>query len=206
MKFKVVWCFIFLLVALPGRAQIVDGADARPVAADQLLAVQPFVLKQSYTFDWSAEERDIRSGTLIVIKVDPKLVQPRNTPEPILYAGDRTVQRLNRGAGTGVVIGIIPGAVDLSTTPIWFGAPGLPESVTDETIRKERALAERARIQPFSAAAVARARLQPVTADDLADLLRARVAELVIEYVPEERDLAESWRLPGISAPRKERR
>jgi hypothetical protein len=176
------------------------------MAVDELLAVQPFVLEQGYKFDWSAEVPDVRAGTLVVLKVDPDLVQPRNAPEPILYAGDRTVQRLNRGAGTGVVIGIIPGDVDLATAPIWFGAPGLPESVTDETIQKERVLAERAQIQPFAAATVERASVERVAASDLAELLRTRVAELVLEYVPEERDLVDSWRLPVVSAPQKERR
>ena len=173
------------------------------MAVDEILAVQPFVLEQGYEFDWSAQESDVRTGTLVVLKADPDLVRPRNAAQPILYAGDRTVQRLNRGAETGVVIGIIPGDVNLATAPIWFGAPGLPESVTEQTIREQRIMAERQEIQPFAADTIENARVEPVRADDLPDLLRTHAAELVLEYAPEERDLVESWRLPVVSTPQR---
>lgn len=206
MKLKVILTFIALVAAVSARAQETSGADSWPVAVDEIIVAQPFVLEKSYRFDWSAERQDVREGTLVVLKADPELVMPRNALEPVLYAGNKTVQRLNHGAGTGILIGIIPGNVDLATTPIWFGAPGLPESVTDETIRKERALAERSEIRPFAEIAVERASRERVAASDLADLLRTRVADLVIEYVPEERSLAATWRLPVVSAPQKERR
>ena len=205
MTLKLAVTCLLILVALSGRAEEPRGAARWPVAVDDLLAFQRFELQRSFEFGWSAEGRTVSSGTLVVIKVDPDLVVPRNAPEPVLYAGDTTVQRLNRGTRSGVVIGIIPGEIDLTTTPLWFGAPGLPETVTAETIRNERALAERAKIQPFAPEMIERSKAESLAADDLAELLRTHVADLVLKYAPEEKDLAESWRLPVVSTPLKDR-
>ncbi|WP_026619777.1 hypothetical protein M728_004284 (plasmid) [Ensifer sp. WSM1721] len=206
MKLRFVLTWLLIVVALTARAQEPREVADWPIRVEELLAVHRFELQEGFEFDWSAEARTVRSGTLVVIKVDPDIVVPRNAPEPILYAGDRTVQRLNRGSGSGVIVGLIPGDIDLSAAPLWFGAPGLPESVTAETIRNERRLAERAEIRPFAREAVERVRAEPLVANDLAELLRTHVADLVLQYAPQERALAESWRLPVVSAPQKDRR
>ncbi len=44
------------------------------------------------------------------------------------------------------------------------------------------------------------------TAADLAALLRDQVAPLVLDYSPQEKDLAETWRLPVAKASPKQQR
>ena len=177
------------------------GAPPSPKPIKDILYAQPFTLAKGYRNDWSKERALVSSGVLVVLEVDPVLVAPRDAPEPVLYAGSTPVQRLNHGDRSGRVIGIVPGAADLAGSPIWFGAPGLPERVTAETTRTERARAEESGIRPFTAEKLRSVTRQPAAAADLAVLLRDHVAPLVIEYSPQEKDLADVWRLPTAKAP-----
>ncbi|MEW4527439.1 hypothetical protein [Maioricimonas sp. JC845] len=200
--------YLSLAVLVPAVAAAQDEVPKiprTPAAVTEVVHVQPFRLAQGYRNDWSQKKEVISSGSLVVLKVDPALVYPRNAAEPVLYAGDRTVQRLNHGHQSGHVIGIVPGEMDLAGTLIWFGQPGLPERVTERTIRAERAMAEEAKLQPVSAEAVKRVQQEPVEAAHLSDLLRDHVAELVLKYSPEEKSLVETWRLPVAGRQPKQR-
>ena len=188
------------LLAVPACAAAIPPTPAR---VRNILVVQPFTLGRPYAYDWSAEKLTVQSGLLVVLEVDPALVIARDTPEPVLYAGDIPVQRLNHGSESGRVIGIIPGNVDLAATPIWFGAPGLPGRITAAIARSERAKAERAEVRPFSAQKIAAVTRPAVTAPDLTALLRDVAAALVDQYSPQERYLADQWRLPVARATRK---
>jgi hypothetical protein len=126
---------------------------------------------------------------------------PRDSLEPVLYAGNVAVHRLNHGHLSGRVIGIIPDNIDLATAPIWFGSPELPGRVTRAMIEAERAAAERAGVRPFPQARISGVLRPAVAEKDLATLLRTVGAELVYEFSPQEKDLAESWRLPVAKAP-----
>lgn len=179
--------------------QVASGQPREPGTPSpvrEVLLAQPFTLAEGYRSTWSKDHSMVKSGTLVVLRVDPELVRPRNAAEPVLYAGNRTVERLNHGHESGHVIGIIPGDVDLTRDPIWFGSPDLPERATAETIRSERATADEAKIEPFSARNVERVTRAPVQAANLAALLRDYAANLVLEYSPQERALARKWRLP----------
>jgi hypothetical protein len=167
-----------------------------PAAVLDILEIHPFRLGTGYDYAWLESRPFVSDGLLVVLKVDPSLVVPRNTGEPVLYAGDRTVQRLNQGNGSGYVIGIIPGEIDLTAEPIWFGRPQLPERVTPEVIKEQRALADSAGIKPFSPDKIDAVRRAPIEAGDLAELLRGLAADLVLNYAPDEKDLAVTWRLP----------
>lgn len=169
---------------------------AFPVEVSGIAAVYPFTLEEGYRHDWRQERPIVQSGNLIVLKVDPALVFPRNAAEPVLYAGSQTVQRLNHGHESGYVIGIIPGDVDLSTEPLWFGSPNLPERINAEAIQRARASADRGGIESFGAARIQSVRQKDLRAENLADLLREYAAELVLTYSPGEEKLAAKWRLP----------
>ncbi|HYC60642.1 MAG TPA: hypothetical protein VEK79_13840 [Thermoanaerobaculia bacterium] len=177
---------------------------ATPSPVIDIVEIQPFRLKVGYRHDWLRDRLLVKAGLLVVLRVDPKYVVPRDTFEPVLYAGDQTVQRLSQGHRSGYVIGIIPGQVDLAVAPIWFGRPQLPERVTPEIIKAERALANRAGIKAFGRDRIDRARRQAIEVDDLAALLRGAAADLVLKYSPDEKNLAEAWRLPraGSNVPR----
>lgn len=176
-----------------------------PAGVKDILYARPFTLQTPYRNDWSKERALVSTGTLVVLDVDPALVVPRNALEPVLYAGNVAVQRLNHGDQSGRVIGIVPGNVDLATTPIYFGTPQLPERVTESSARAERARAERAGVRPLGAERIASVLKPAVRAMDLAALLRDVAAELVYQYSPQEKELADSWRLPEAKAtPRKQ--
>jgi hypothetical protein len=194
--------------ATPNTNTTEQRAAAPPTAkpVKDILYARPFTLVKGYRNDWSKARELVSSGVLIVLEVDPLLVVPRNAAEPVLYAGDTPVQRLNHADKSGRLIGIVPGKADLAGAPIWFGASGLPERVTAETARAERARAEQSGIRPFTTEKVRSVTRPPVSAEDLAALLRDHAAALVIEYSPQEKDLADAWRLPVGKAPPKEPR
>ena len=209
----------FLMIALllfgaEAAAQTADPNTKAQAASEQsspkpvndILYVQPFTLAKGYTNTWSKEGGLVSSGVLVVLQVDPALVTRRDAAQPILYAGNTPVQRLNHGDQSGRVIGIVPGAADLEGSPIWFGPPGLPERVTAETARAERARAEESGVRPFPAQKLRSVTHPRAAAPDLARLLRDHAAPLVLKYSPQEKDLADAWRLPVAEAPRKQPR
>lgn len=167
-----------------------------PAPVEDLVYMRPFALSQGYRWYSVPDEPETDRGVIVVLRVDPRLVIPRNAPSPILYAGDRMLQALNFGHTSGHVIGLIPGEVDLSETLIWFGPPTLPSRVTPKLIRAERAQAEEASIRPFSAEKIESVTKPAIVETNLADLLRGELADLVLQYAPEEGDLARKWRLP----------
>jgi len=181
------------------------AAPATPAAVKGILAARRFTLATPYQYTWSRDRRMVATGTLVVLEVDPAYVMPRDTLEPVLYAGNVPVQRLNHGNISGRVIGIIPGNVDLSTALIWFGTPELPERVTAKMVESERERAEKAGVHAFPREKIATIEGPAVTAKDLAELLRNVAADLVLKYSPQEKDLAESWRLPVAKAPPKKK-
>jgi hypothetical protein len=181
-----------------GRGEV--ATPPAPASVKDILYARAFTLQRPYRNDWSKARAMVSTGILVVLEVDPALVVPRDALEPVLYAGDVAVVRLNHGNHSGRVIGIIPGSVDLATAPIWFGSPGLPERVTEEVVRTERARAEKAGVRPISATRIAGVQKAPVAAADLAALLRDVAAQLIDQYSPQEKALADQWRLPTAKA------
>lgn len=195
------WMFFIKVLSFSSlAASAVEPPDINklvtPAAVVDVVHIQPFVLKEGYSHDWRQERPFVQSGTLVVFKVNPDYVYPRNAAEPVLYAGNQTAQRLNQGHESGYVIAIIPGAIDLAREPVWFGSRELPERVNAETITLERARAEKAGIKPFDAAKVQSVTRERLESNDLAALLREHVAELLPQFSPQEKALAETWRLP----------
>lgn len=174
-----------------------DSPIFKPRPVLDVAHIQPFRLEQPFEFNWRRDPTDVRSGLLVVYRVDPELVLPRNVLEPVLYAGNHTVQRLNYGHESGFVIGIIPEQLDLSKQPSWFGTPALPERIDAEMIASERSRAERAGIPAFPSADIRNRTRDPVVAANLTTLLRNQGADLVLRFSPQEKPLADSWRLPA---------
>jgi len=184
-----------LAVSTAALASPPPAIPETPAAVHTLVYAQPFSLEEGYRFDWRAEHPTVVEGYILVLKVDPDLVYPRQMPEPVLYVGDQTVERVNIGHKSGHVIAILPEKIDLATAPIWFGTPDLPERVDAEIIAAERARAEAAGIEPFAAAAVdasLRAGGEAVSFESHDHMLH-HLATLIQTYAPEERILAESF-------------
>ena len=195
---------LFLCALTVASAAFADDRPpipATPAAVDDILYIRPFTLEAGYTFNWCKERPVVTSGTLLVLKVSKDLVIPRQEPQPVLYVGSQTAQRINHGDESGHVIAIVPGEVDLTTALIWFGAPDLPERVDETKIATEHARAEKAGIKPFSEETINRAAdkgSERLNVGDFGALLRGQVAELVLEYSPQEKRLADAFRVPVV--------
>lgn len=158
--------------------------------------VLPFTVEQPFIHNWRAKTAYFHQGTLAVLKVNRELVQPKNGLEPVLYAGDQTAQRLSQGDESGFVLALIPEQVDLSSIPVWFGAPELPERITADHIKKEKSILASKKVPPFDRGKITAVSRDSVTTKDLAELLREYAAELIMEFSPQEEHLVKSWRLP----------
>ena len=184
--------FVVLALACIAPATAVAGVPpvpATPAAVEDVVYAAPFVLNEGFTSDWRLERPRVTRGHLVVLKVAPDLVYPRQTAEPVLYAGDQTVERLNVGYPSGYVVGIVPGTADLSRVPLWFGTPALPESVDARAVKLEHSRAAAAGIGPLPADRVRAALRERLVLRDKLDLLREAGA-LVQIYAPDETDRA----------------
>jgi hypothetical protein len=158
--------------------------------------VRPFVLDEAYQTWWRKERPFVRSGYIVVLRVVPAVVVPKATAEPVLYAGDQTVERINIGQFSGYVVGIVPGEPRLKGLRFWFGEPGFPESVDADLIARERAAAEVAGVGVIPNKQMRQARAaggRTLHAANKSDLLDA-IAPLILEYSPQEKRLANMLR------------
>jgi hypothetical protein len=196
--------FATSLLVVPACVSGQSAGPPTPVAVRNILYARPFTVDAPFINSWSRDREQVSSGVLVVLEVDPAYLDPRDTAvNPVLYAGNAAVIQLNRGHESGRVIGIIPGAVDLAGTPIWFGAPEQVDRITRETVRAERARAEQAGVGPFGREKIASIQRPAVRATDIAALLRDVAAALVYEFSPREKTLADKWRLPTATAPKR---
>jgi hypothetical protein len=189
--------YLFLGLPILGACQVTPADPDKgpvpptPVQVQRILASRSFTLQTPFVYDWSKERPSVSSGTLVVLAVDGAYLVPRNaTLGPTLYAGDMPVMRLNQGDLSGRVIGIVPNTVNLATAPLWFGTPG-----------KQDIRSEQASMLPLPAEQLRAARRPAASAKDLAALLRTAGADLVLEFSPQEKALAETWRLPVAKPP-----
>jgi hypothetical protein len=158
----------------------------------RIVSVQPFVLERPWTHVWRAEQPSYDAGYLVVLEVDSALVEPKQTEEPVLYAGDETVERINHGFESGRVVAIIPSArgadgapsLDLARTPIWFGSAALPERIDAAAVRAQRDAAARLGVAALTPPPAAK--LQTLASRDDLDRLAGL---LVLEHSPVEQDL-----------------
>lgn len=172
-----------------------------PARVEDVVYARGFTLEQGYRYIRSQERPWVTGGTLLVLKVDPALVVPREIAMPVLYVGDQPVERLNRGNESGYLIVVVPGSVDLTRTPIWFGSPDMPHNVNTAGAQAQRLLAEQAGIRPFSGERIKAALAEggpPIHAVDMRSLLREEVAELILKYSPQEKQLAKEFRVPEV--------
>lgn len=183
-----------------------------PVAAQRLVYALPFTLEDGYTSFWRAEQPEVTAGWLIVARVDPDLLYPRQSAQPVMYVGEQTAERINHGYEAGMTIAIVPSAVkadgtlalDLSKSMIWFGEPALPESIDADEIAAQKVLAETAGINVLDARSIEQAQRTMRQFDQLGDNetglrtfadkhdLLAQAAKLIHRYSPIEEELADS--------------
>jgi hypothetical protein len=172
-----------------------------PAAVDQVVYARPFTLNDGFRYDWCNQPFQVTKGTILVLKVNPNLVVPRQIGQPVLYVGNQAAMRLNQGDQSGYVVAVVPGDVDLTKDLVWFGTPEVPERINAARAQAERQQAEKAGIKPFSpeqAKAATAAGGGLIKAQDMSALLRDTIGGLVERYSPQEKNLAETWRLPVV--------
>jgi hypothetical protein len=183
-----------------GERVPVPPVSAASGGVHAIVAAQPFVLDRAWRHTWRKEQPQFDAGWLVVLSVDPTLVVPRQVEEPVLYAGAQTVERINVGEQSGHVVAIIPSkrderghvALDLATTPLWFGSNELPERVTALMAQTELQHALAKGVHPLPMPSVGET-LHLQSRDELDQ----RAALLVLEHAPDEFDLGN-----GLLAPR----
>jgi hypothetical protein len=201
---KPITVIVCVLAFVPVVLAAAPEIPQTPAAVEDLVYARPFTLEKGFKYIWSKERPNVTVGTLLVLRVDKALVVPRAIATPVLYVGDQSAERVNYGNESGHVIALVPGHVDLTEVPIWFGTPGFAWRIDTATAKAERALAEQAGIKPFSKEVVEAALAkggEPIQTTDKRALLRDQVAELILEYSPQEKHLAEDFRVPDIKRP-----
>jgi hypothetical protein len=128
----------------------------------RLLLVQRFTLDEPHEYHWMKDHPDVTSGSLVVVEVEPECARPRQAAMPVLYAGGVPAEIAKDSYPSGRLVLVVPGDVDLAATPLFFGAPELPERVDRETGARELAAARSDGIEPFPAGVVAAAEAGPV--------------------------------------------
>jgi hypothetical protein len=185
-------------------AEPVPPVPATPAPVADVVVARAFTVDRPFTHYWRAEKAQVRTGYVLVLRVDPDLVHPRQEAEPVLYVGKQTAERVNHGHESGHVVALVPGVIDpkhpeyldLRRARIWFGAPRLPEHVDAATVEQERQLAAGAGLRPLpvarTRAAVARGGDELHVASKR-ELLR-EVATLIERYSPQEQALVTNLR------------
>ncbi|MFN0245066.1 MAG: hypothetical protein ACKVWV_19455 [Planctomycetota bacterium] len=197
-----------LSLSMARPTQSASAAPAFDGGVRDVLYAVPFRIEEPYTHAWRREAPLVTSGYVCVLAVDPALVVPTELEQPVLYAGDTTVERLHPGAASGHVVVVIPStydaqrasAVDLHATPIWFGAPALPEQIGASEIASEHRAAERRGLRPLTRGRIDTALARGGTTlvfGDRVDLDR-HAAALILEYAPEDADFAQGMLVPRL--------
>ena len=152
------------LRALAAWACLAAFAAAEPVplpptpSPTQLLSARPVRLEAPLPVPGRPDLEPSRQAWLVVVQAEPAACRPRQTAEPVLFAGSTRAARLNHGWPEGRVVALLVGDRDLSAEVIWFGEPGLPERVGPEDIAEQARRAEAAGLRPPTAAELAAAR------------------------------------------------
>jgi len=153
--------------------------------------IEPFQLETPVDYYWNATRESIVEGTLLVVQVDPERARIRQAGGPVLYIGNTPAARLNPGHLDAHVIVYIPGHVDLSTAPIFWGPSTLPEAVRP-AIEGEEAV-HRAQAKPFALSEVHPV-LKPKRTFKNEKHIQVRAADLIEKYAPQDMDFAHGYR------------
>ncbi len=191
-----------LVRALPGEP---PPLPVTPTGDIEVLYARPFTLDVPFTHTWRAEQPVFSAGMVLVLAVDPDLVYPRQTAEPILYVGDQTAERVNLGHESGRVVAIVPAAVDaagavaldLADAPVFFGAAGLPEQVDAARAAAELAAARQRGLLPPPRTSVAAVSQPQVNFGDAWEL-HLWCSDLIETFSPQETDLIAGLRVPRL--------
>lgn len=202
---------VVLIGSLAALRSIQAPASERPpVPADpgartvRLLRAQAFRIDQPYPHAWRSEQPEVRYGYLVALATDTDLLVPRQTFEPVLFAGAQTAERVNHGETSGRVVAIVPVGTradgtpewDLASRPFWFGTPELPERIDAARLQTELAEARTRGVRPPAPRELAEARHGRTSVLHLHDRVELDhlAADWIEELSPREADLVHGLR------------
>jgi len=164
---------------------------APPAGVHGVTLIQPFELKQAMTYQWQAGAPPMKTGTLLVVQVDPKQAVPRQAGGSNLYIGGTPAAVTHPGYKDATMVVFVPGSPDWSSTPIFWAQGDLPERTT---LKDGLQLAKTIGADPFPAAEMNRVTLPPIVVNNESDLY-GHVAGLIDAHAPADGDFANGYRL-----------
>lgn len=103
-----------------------------PASIESIVAARPFTVQQAWSSDWSADRPSVVGGWVVVVRVKHELAVPRQTQEPILFAGAMVAERLVSDPASNLIVAIIP------ATSATEAVPGLAARSAPTTPNSER--------------------------------------------------------------------
>jgi len=186
--------------------QVLPPLPAHATGVRDVVHAVPFRVAAPFTHWYRAEQPTVAAGWLLVLRVDPALVVPRDDFESVLYVGAETAERVNKGHLDGMLVVVVPSpagadgypARDPGGAPMWFGGAELPERVDAGRVAAELETARRDGVLPLAAERWAAARQDGGAPLDLPDrvALEQHAARLVQRFAPGEVDLANGLLVP----------
>ncbi|QDU69739.1 hypothetical protein [Engelhardtia mirabilis] len=174
----------------PTQEPLVSAPQEAPI---RLIEAQPFEVLTPLTHYMRAEQPSYTKGMLLVLSGDPTLLRPRQSLENVLYVGAETAERINTGEQSGYLVVVVPGEVDLASSPIFLGSPALPEQVTAADAQRQLEIALDSGLTGQSVPVA-----DPIQVADGYELHRF-ASYLVERYAPDEADLISGLRAQRIT-------
>lgn len=188
------------------------GYDRKTVEESpvSLLYAQPVTLEEPTTYLMRADQPVVSAGYLVVVQTNPAILPVRQAHNPLLFAGDMPIERINGDEEPRVFIGFVPSALDargaialdLARTPLFWAYPEvLPEALKPDLAQAALAhgLASGAAPQPKESVNRALAAGGPVVHLGTYGDLRRHAANVIEQFSPGEVDLIVGLRVPQLS-------
>ena len=163
----------------------------------EVLELQHFTLQEPGMHWMRADGAPYRRGVLLVLRAEPERWRLRQSFDNVLYVGAQTATRVNHGAGSGNLVVIVPGPIDLAAARVFLGEPNLPERVDQAEIERQVELARAAGVKPLGSSLASVQRAQTLHAADELELY-LHASHLVERYAPDERDLINGLRVKRV--------
>lgn len=192
----------------PAPHQVLPPLPASAGGVHDLVHAVPFQVAEPFTHWYRSEQPQVDAGWLVVLRVDPDVVVPREDFEPVLYVGEQTGERINKGHLDGLLVVVVPAepgadgfpAQDLDGALMWFGGAELPERVDAARIARELADARAEGVLALAQQRWTAARADGGGGLTLADrvALEQHAARLVQRFAPSEAELAAGLLVPVV--------
>lgn len=133
-----------------------------PQAVRSIVWARPFVLERAARYRHASPGREVTTGWLVELRVDPAAMVARQIGVPGLWIGGDLAVRTHWGDPNGCAVVWVPGQHDLRAERVFFGSDALPEQMDAERAAAEHERARLAGIEPLPAARILDVDLEPL--------------------------------------------